>query len=49
MHGLACVKPNEICGIQGESLPLEEILSLRNAVAEAEDLRRPVNLQDQVT
>ena len=35
-------------GIQGESIPLEEVLSLRNAVVEAEDLRRPVNLSDQV-
>ncbi len=35
--------------MQGESPPLEDILKLRNAVAEAEDLRRPVNLQDQVS
>ena len=34
--------------MQGETLPLEDILSLRNAVVEADDLRRPVNLQDQV-
>ncbi len=34
--------------LQGESLPLEDVLHLRNAVLEADDLRRPVNLQDQV-
>ena len=34
--------------MQGESPPLEDILNLRNAVIEAEDLRRPVNLEDQV-
>ena len=34
--------------MQGETLPLEEVLHLRNAVLEADDLRRPVNLQHQV-
>ncbi len=29
-------------------MPLEDVLHLRNAVLEADDLRRPVDLQDQV-
>ncbi|KAK9831722.1 hypothetical protein WJX74_007234 [Apatococcus lobatus] len=33
---------------EGEMLPLEEVLQLRNAVLEADDLRRPVNLQHQL-
>ena len=34
--------------MQGNSLPLEEVLQLRNAILKADDLRRPENLQDQV-
>ena len=37
-----------LCTMQGGMLPLEELLQLRNAVLEADDLRRPVNLQHQV-
>ncbi|KAK9831575.1 hypothetical protein WJX74_000880 [Apatococcus lobatus] len=33
---------------EGETLQLEEVLQLRNAVLEADDLRRPVNLQHQL-
>ena len=35
-------------GMQGEMLPIEEMVELRTAVVKADDLRKPSDLKDQV-